>query len=189
MASSWFAKIEEFSVLDWAEGGMLVPHRYEYHRTGLGRDRHAVLTFDWLKNSVVNNVQKKPWKMDVPKGALDKLSVQLQLRQDLINERPLRNYQIADGGRLKTYEFTVLQEEVIDTSLGKLNTVKIKRQQVTDNKQKRKRETTLWLAKDWDYLLVRLHRKEKDGKHYKIELDSASLADTPLKGMDATPPS
>ncbi len=177
-AKSWIAGIEEFSRFDWGQEG-LIPARYEYHRTGLGRERHAILTFDWAENNVTNNVQSKPWSMSVPDGSLDKLSAQLQLRLDLINQKALNDYQIADGGKLKTYTFEVLGEEIIETRLGKLNTVKVLRRQKTNSK----RSTTLWLARDWDYIMVRLHREEKDGKHYKIDVDSATVAQTIVTGI------
>lgn len=178
-AKSWVADIEESSQFEWNPQGHLVPLHYEYHRTGFGRDRHAILSFDWSEFKVTNNVQNKPWKMDVPAGALDKLSAQLQLRQDLVNERSLSDYQIADGGKLKTYSYIVLGEEVIDTQLGKLNAVKIRREKTSTTK----RSTTFWLAKDWDYLLVKLHRQEKDGKQYEIKLSWASIAEELVQGL------
>jgi len=179
-AKSWVANIEESSQFEWSEQGQLVPLHYEYHRTGFGRDRHAILSFDWAGFKVTNNVQNKPWQMDVPAGALDKLSAQLQLRQDLVNARSLSTYQVADGGKLKTYSYIVLGEEVLETPLGRLNAVKIRREKNSNSK----RSTTLWLAKDWDYLLVKLHRQEKDGKQYEINLASGSVAKVAVHGLE-----
>lgn len=185
-AKSWVADIEESSQFEWNIQGHLVPIHYEYHRTGFGRDRHAILSFDWADFKVTNNVQNKPWQMDIPPGALDKLSAQLQLRQDLVNKRSLRDYQVADGGKLKTYSYIVLGEEVLETSLGKLNTVKIRREKANSTK----RSTIFWLAKDWDYLLVKLRQQEKNGKQYEINLASASIAKVAVQGLkepDSTP--
>lgn len=178
-AESWLAKIEEVSQFQWSETGQLIPNNYEYHRTGLGRDRHAVLTFNWQKKRVTNNVQSKPWKMEIPEAALDKLSYQLQLRQDLLAQKPVLSYQVADGGRLKTYHFEVLKEETLDTPVGKLITVKVKKVRASG----KKRVTYLWLAKDWNYLLVRLQQKESDGKHYEINLAQAELNGEQVKGF------
>ena len=79
-------------------------------------------------------------------------------------------YQVADGGRLKTYTFEVLGEETLDTPTGKLSTIKIKRL-----RNHGKRVTYLWLAIDWNYMLVRLQQKESDGKQYEINLTAATL--------------
>lgn len=44
------------------------------------------------------------------------------------------------------------------------------------------RKTTLWFAKDWDYLLVRLHQVEKDGKEYLIMLKSGTVDGKTVSG-------
>lgn len=177
-AKSWIAQIEEFSQFQWNDEGKLVPHVYEYHRTGLGKDRHAVLTFDWNQGQVTNNVQRKPWTMDLPEATLDKLSYQLQLRSDLLNQSPDLVYSVADGGRLKDYRFELQGEEVLDTPIGKVKAIKIKRLRKAD----KKRITYLWLAQDWNYMVVRLRQQEKDGKHYEINLARANLNGQPLQG-------
>ena len=177
VAKSFIASIEETSRFRWLESGQLQPQQYGYHRTGLSRDRHAELTFDWNKHTVTNDVQNKPWTMDLPEWALDKLSYQLQLRVDLNNQRTDMHYTVADGGKLKTYRFEILGEEVLDTPLGQLNTVKVKR-----IRNHQKRETLLWLARDWDHLLVRVQQKEK-GKSYQIEVAEAKIDGQPITGL------
>ena len=57
----------------------------------------------------------------------------------------------------------------------------IKVERVRDPTQS-KRQTILWFAKDWDYLLVRLHQVEKDGKEYQIMLQDGSVNGQPVKG-------
>ncbi len=177
-AKSWLARIEEVSQFQWDPEGQLVPKKYHYQRSGLGRDRQALLNFDWQNQKVVNNVQNKPWSMDLPQAALDKLSYQLQLRHDLINDKQDMRYKIADGGRLKTYDFKVLGEETLSTPLGQLNAVKVER--IRENA---KRTTHLWLAKDWNHLVVKIRQTEKDGKHYEINIASAELNGEPVTGF------
>ncbi len=177
-AKSWLASFEETSRFSWKDSGQLVPERYSYLRSGLGRDRQAELNFDWHTNTVVNNVQNKPWRMQIPDNVLDKLSYQLQLRHDLLNHKPSMNYKVADGGRLKEYEFKVLGEEVLDTRVGRLMTTKVKR--VRDDNE---RITYLWLANDWDHLVVKIQQQEEDGQHYEINLAAAELNGTPVKGQ------
>ena len=135
---------------------------------------------DWQAGQVTNNVQDKPWNMALPANTLDKLSYQLQLRQDLSNQRDIQQqqYTIADGGRLKHYRFETQGEEILSTPVGKLNTIKVKRIREHDSK----RITYLWLAKDWDHLIVRLRQKERDGKHYEINLARATLNGRPVQG-------
>lgn len=174
-ATSLFASITESSEFR-IEGEYLKPIEYQYHRSGIGRKRNAVLSFDWDSNTVLNNVQNKPWSMDVPLGALDKLLYQFKLRDDLLIAHengepwPALNYVIADGGRLKNYEFEVIGEEVIDTPIGQLKTIKATR--VRDS---RNRQSTFWLALDYDFLLVRFQQLEADGDGFELLLREAEF--------------
>lgn len=177
IAKSWIASIEESSHFRWTDDNRIVPEHYTYKRKGLGRNRKAELNFDWQRGRVTNDVQNKPWVMDIPPLALDKLGYQLQIRTDLINAKPLLEYNIADGGRLKQYSFEVLGEERLDTKIGTFNTVKIRRVREDEDK----RYTVFWMAKDWDYLVVRMQQKE-DGKSYEIDLADATLNGVKVKG-------
>lgn len=169
-ANSWLAKLSEHSEFNWTDNTVVQPQHYVYSRTGLGRDRKAVLDFDWDTKKVVNNVNDKPWSMSIPEGVFDKLSYQLQIQSDLINNKALAPYSIADGGKIKTYEFEILGEENISTPAGDFKTVKIKRL----HSNEKKRHTYFWLAPDWNYLMVKV--EQKDGSQsYSIDLNSAVI--------------
>ena len=45
------------------------------------------------------------------------------------------------------------------------------------------RKTVLWFAKDWNYLLVRLHQVEKDGKEYQIMLKDGQVDGRTVEGL------
>lgn len=177
-ARSWVANIDEQSNFRWGEHGYLIPGEYTYERKVLGKTRQAHLLFDWPNKQVTNAVQDSTWRMQLPDIALDKLGYQLQLRKDLINKRELGPYSIADGGRLKTYEFAVLGKALIETPLGKFNAVHVQR-----IRKNNKRATHIWLAEDWDYLIVKLQQIEKGGKAYEINLSSATLGEQVVTGL------
>ncbi|MCW8884494.1 MAG: DUF3108 domain-containing protein [Motiliproteus sp.] len=146
----------------------LIPQNYSYHRKAFGKKRKALLSFDWKANKVTNNVQDKPWKLGIKPGTLDKLNYQLQLRLDLKQGKTKLNYQVADGGKIKHYQFQVVGDEILDTALGKLPTVKVKRIR-TDGKKK---QTLIWFAKSKDFLLVKLSQVDKKGKRFDLQIDS-----------------
>lgn len=177
-ADSWIANLTESSRFRWGADERIVPIQYHYKRGGLGRDREAILDFDWDAKKVTNNVERKPWKMDIPEQALDKLSYQLQLRTDLLNGKSLPEYDIADGGRLKHYQFKVLGEEEVNTDAGRFMTVKVERVREDDPD----RHTFFWMAKDFDYMVVRLQQREDDGSDYEIDLNEATLDGKKVKG-------
>lgn len=177
-ARSWFASIDETSrVRIDEEKQQVIPLHYKYQRRVFGRDRDAELTFDWNNKTVTNNVQNTTWKMDIAQHVQDKLSYQLQLQLDLLNNKKSLVYQIADGGRLKEYAFEIVGEEVLNTPLGKVGTVKVKRSRENDD-----RVTLAWLAKNWNFLLVRL-QQEEDGDAYTINLSKAKINDQAIKSL------
>lgn len=169
-ADSVLGSITERSSMQWNPAQQTIsPLKYTYARRSLGKNRDAELTFDWPNKTVTNNVEKTTWRMDISQKVQDKLSYQLQMQQDLLNGHKNFDYQIADGGRLKKYAFTTVGEEILNTPLGKVNTVKIKR-----SREDNDRVTYAWLAKDWNYLLVRLQQEEK-GDAYTIYIHSAKV--------------
>lgn len=154
----------------------VVPTEYQYHRRGIGRNRTAILTFDWDEMEVLNDVQSQPWRMDIPEGTQDKLSYQLKMRHDLYRawQRgeawPELHYQIADGGHLKEYTFRVIGQERVETPAGTFNAVKATR--VRDDDE---RVTHFWMVPEYEFMLVRFEQQEKDGDGFKLMLKEASF--------------
>ncbi len=159
----------------------LRPLNYRYKRSGIGRNKLTDLRFDWNARKVISQNKSEPWQIDLPLGTLDNLSYQLQLRLDLIRHKGEignKAYQVLRHKRIKTYQFDGLGEEQLDSPLGRFNTVKIKRY-----RKGKERETLIWLAKDWDYFLVKLVQTEPDGKSYELLLKEASLGGVSIQGL------
>lgn len=136
------------------------PLSYQYHHTGREDERHVELDFDWGKGVVTNTVNKDPWQMEVPEGTQDKLLYQYTLMRDLQDGKKDLEYEVADGGHLKTYEFRHLGEENMETPLGELTAVKLQRTHGS-------RRTVIWCAAALDYLPVRIEQ-HKDGKTLRM---------------------
>jgi hypothetical protein len=154
--------IDESSVWILADGRPR-PLKYQYHHTGRKQgERHAVLDFDWKKGVVTNRINDDPWTMKVPSGAQDKLLYQYTMMRDLMEERPVLSYDIADGGELKNFTFERLGTESIATTLGRLQAVKLQRIHGS-------RRTVIWCAAALDYIPVRIEQ-HKDGKVLTMEI-------------------
>jgi len=166
--AAWFVKdkVLERSTFSY-QPPQIVPLTYLYSRTGGKKERHAELTFDWENKRITNDVDQTPWKMELPLGTLDKYVYQIQVMIDLGLGKTRMDYLIADGGKLKNYPLEVVGEEQLKTKLGKLDTVVLKK--VGD-----KRKTTMWCAKELNYLPVRITQTETDGSDYEAEIISLS---------------
>ena len=66
---------------------------------------------------------------------------------------------------LKDYSFAIAGEEVLNTALGKLKTVRLQR--IGD-----RRDTTVWCAPQLSYLPVRLEQQDTDGSELTMQITS-----------------
>lgn len=164
-ASAMFASASEVSRFT-VENNILKPIRYDYQRRVMGKRREASLTFDWENESVTTDIENQPWRMTISTGVQDKLSYQLQMRMDLAAGKEEMVYEVADGGKLQEYRFQVIGEETIDTPLGQLKAIKVER----DRGEGSNRETYIWFAPELDFMVIRIHQVETDGKNYLLFL-------------------
>lgn len=138
--------------------GEMQPHAYRYKRFGREKNRDVKISFDWEKRTVRTTVNGDPWQMTLPDGTLDKLIYSLAMMRDLAQGERNLEYTVADGGTLKTYQIEPVGEETIETALGRMHTVKVRR-----FRNKNKRQTILWCAPAFSFLPVRMEHREKDG--------------------------
>lgn len=146
------------------EAGRFRPNEYHFRREGPDAGRGLDLTFDWERGRAAMISEGKPWSMDVPAEAQDKLSVLLALRQDLRGDQTGHDYRVADGGRLKTYSFRVLGRESLPGAEGERDTLALER-----SKDGRDVDYRLWMAPELNQLPVRVEREEA-GSLYVMEL-------------------
>lgn len=148
-------EISRFRIMD----DQLLSLEYRMHQTGGRRDRSAHLAFEWPESRVINEVEGQRWAMPIPADTLDMLNVQIALMRDLAAGSANLVYQIADGGKLKTFRFKVIAEERIKTGLGHLNALKIQRL-----REDLDRTTYLWCAPDLNYLPIQIRQRESDSR-------------------------
>ncbi|QHQ40749.1 DUF3108 domain-containing protein [Microbulbifer hydrolyticus] len=176
---SMFAKIEEYSRFA-QQGERLIPQHYDYQKSGLGRDRHTALSFEDDASRVVNVYDKARSIEKAPANIQDKISYQLQLAIDVANGKTPLKYQVADGKRIREYEFRVAGKENIKTPMGLIETVKVERVR----EEGAERVTNIWFAPKWKYALVKLMQQEDNGKSYQITLTKLSIDGKEVSAKD-----
>jgi len=161
------------------ENDAFLPQSYKFERSGLGKSKDVEFDFDWTQKQVIGSDRGDPVRFPLNRGMQDKSTYQLALQHDVAAGEKSMSYQVVDGDEIETYDFRVLGEEVVRTAAGLIDAIKVER--VRDPTQS-SRKTILWFAKDWDYLLVRLHQVEKDGKEYQIMLKSGTVDGKNVEG-------
>ncbi|KGK42698.1 hypothetical protein LH51_05235 [Nitrincola sp. A-D6] len=167
-ASAMMANIRETTRVTQRDN-QLLPLRYDYHRRILTRNRTAQLRFDWDAGYVTTDIDDKPWRMSIEPGVHDKLSYQLQMPADIAAGKTTLSYQVADGGRMQTYRFNVMGEDLVDTPAGQFNAIRVER----DRGENSDRETLIWFAPELDYMIVRLEQIEPKGDRFTLLLKQA----------------
>lgn len=165
---SMVAEVNEssrFRIVD----GRLRPDSYDYKFSAFFKKRIQKEVFNWQTGVVTHTYKEKTSQDKIQPGTYDRFSSRLQLREDLAAGLTEMTYTVAEKGRLREYKFAVGPEELIRTPLGTLRAIKVTRVREAGSK----RQTHLWLAVDWDYILVALHQLEKDGSNMKLELTEA----------------
>ena len=177
-ASMLVASLSETSTFS-LDNGAFLPQSYRFERSGLGKGKVVEQDFDWSAKQVLGSDRGEPVRFALNRGLQDKSTYQLALQHDVAAGKKSMSYQVVDGDEIETYDFRVLGDETVRTRAGLIEATKVER--VRDPTQS-KRKTILWFAKDWSYLLVRLHQVEKDGKEYQIMLEEGTVDGEPVQG-------
>lgn len=174
------AGINEVSVFA-VDGDRVQPKSYVYQLSGpISRRREVHFN---AESDTVRSLYKKNW-YELPKSpdTLDRMSQQEQLRLMLLNDSTPREdmlFEVADGRKIKEYRLLYAGEERLETPMGWVDTLRFERDH--DDPE---RQSSVWIAPDWDYLMVRTVHVE-DGKTTEANLISASIAGAPVSGSSS----
>lgn len=152
---------------------------YQYINT-LSSKHNSQLSFDWQTPAVTYG-KNQTTTLSTDQHYYDQLSFQAQLRLDLLNQPTNflhKDYAIIDDGKIKTYQVDKLGEELLETPAGEFNAIKFKQQRLGSNKH-----IIIWMAKDWQYLILKLERFKNGKSDYSLQLKQATLNGEAIKGL------
>jgi hypothetical protein len=165
--------LEQSSEFHWT-GEQIQPQQYHYQVSGVSSDVESV-SFNWDAKVAISAEEDQSWTLELQDGVLDQMTYQLALALDLLDEQEeqeatgLLHYSLVDGPVIEEHQFRVLGEEIITTPLGRLRCLKLERVRATENG----RSTEIWLAQDWDNLLVRIEQGNPSGLQIQLALTMA----------------
>jgi len=133
-----------------------------YKLLGIGRTHK--LDFNPSSKKVVSNYKGKKTTMDMAQQAFDDLSLEVQIRQDLLNGKFSGNYYMAKKNKIEKTPFKNSGNTKITVPAGTFDTVRVDR--IHDDNS---RSTSFWLAPSLDYLPVKVSQIN-DGKKMDLEL-------------------
>jgi uncharacterized protein DUF3108 len=173
-ADTLLASITEKGTFKVDSTGHILGQQYTYERNIFGIKKNESLTYDRAAGVANYQKKKKQRQVKLDSDYLDKLTYQIQLQRDLIRGNTPLQYQVIDRGKIKQYNFEIMGEEIVDTALGSINTVKVHRVREDSD-----RETYLWFAPQMNYLLVQIWQNEDDDDH-RITLKEGTVNNKPI---------
>ena len=144
---------------------VVLPIKYEYIRDSRSKQEHIITNFDGESHAyTLNKGIKKDHSNE--NNYLDRLSVQIAFQEDMKKGIFESSYNVIDKGRARQYIYTVHSNDVLDTILGDINTIVIKRV-IANNK----RSTLTWYAVDHDYIPVKIQQYRKESLKFTVYLE------------------
>lgn len=123
--------------------------------------------FDWSKPSVNGRYKNQDFRMDVPTGAQDRLSIQLAASLKLQAGQEPGQLVMVEKDELQEYRITRIGNEHIRTAAGEFAVVVLK-----SERQGSSRSTRYWYAPQLGYIPVRAERSTKGKADIVMELKS-----------------
>ena len=152
-------RIEEETILEEtpeADSWLLQPTRYRYRQDGEAK-RNVDALFNWKTDTIDYQRGALVGQQPLENDTLDRFSVTLVVIDRLKSGFDTLDWRIFDDGETRTVRFTREGTETIDTELGALETIRVRR----TNPGGSTRETLTWFAPGLDYLPVRIEQLRK----------------------------
>ena len=176
-----FAMIRKDHIVEesvWhVDSGQIKPLHYSYIHTGGKKNRDVIINFDWAGRNITNTVNGSSWHMPIQAYIMDKLLYQLAIMHDLENGQESVSYTIADGGKIKTYDFKLIRRETVETPMGQFDALVLER-----HKPGSERKTTIWCAVELGYMPVKVDNIENSGRRTMAVIET--LTNDPSPGPD-----
>ena len=150
----------------------LIPQSYDYLLSGIST-RTTAISYDWDAGIAASSNNDESWSIKLVSGVMDELSHQFALRLRIQRgETENLEFELIDEDEIEVNRYRLLGKEILNTSLGRLNSTQFELLQ-TESSQ---RTTKIWLADDWQYLLIKIEQEDQSGLHIKLELENATVA-------------
>lgn len=180
-------KIQEVSVfsIDNSTGTLkLQPQRYTYRQDEEAR-RSVDAWFDWNEKQLTYKKRGEEVTEEISDPVLDRLSVTLTVMDSLrANDFAKAELKVFDNGRVKTMLFANEGEEMVETKMGNMKTIRVKSNSVSSST----RHTITWFAPDLDYVPVKIEQFKRDKLVARLTLSKLQNRVTQSGGADQYKP-
>ena len=115
------------------------------------------LHFDWSTNTVTGVVEGKPVHLTAEPGTQDRSSIMIAVTTLLLRGEEPGTIPMIDDNRIKRYVYSRKESAVIDSALGRINTVLYE----SNREGGSSRTSRFWMAPGLEFLPVRAEQVRK----------------------------
>lgn len=139
----------------------------------LSRDKvHADIRFDWDSNRAIGTVNGEDFDAELAGLLHDRVSIQYQLMQDLLDDRPSEQYRMFEVDKQKVLNIRSVGTKTVKVPAGTFSAVGIQHQAANSS-----RVTTLWCVEELGYLPVIIEQHRNGKLRVRATLRSYAPAD------------
>jgi len=139
------------------------PTQYVITKNKRGKIEENKIDFNWQAKTVTNSYSKKTDALQ--QNTHDLLSFQLNIMRDLQQNKKTMLYQVATKKHSRLYTLKTENEELIETSLGDFNTVKLSSKSSEGNSQ-----FIFWCSPELEYLPIKFQKVNDKGDVFSFTL-------------------
>lgn len=149
-------RISQQSDFTWKDG-VVLPISFRSTQKVSFYKRKELVDLNWEKQTAIGRKKRVDFAMDVHPGVQDKLTIYLLLARKLCKGEYTIDAPVVSGPVLQTHHYRFQAKEILETMLGTLDTIHIRRGNDGDEKQ-----TDLWHAETIGFLPVKLVYRNKN---------------------------
>lgn len=121
-----------------------------------GTAKDAKLHFDWARNLATGEIEGEQIELGLEPGLQDRLSIQIDVVTSLLRGEEPGTIPLIDDNRVKRYSYVKKEAAVMETKLGRLDTVLYESTREGSNRQSR-----FWLVPKMEFLAARAEQVRK----------------------------
>jgi hypothetical protein len=133
-----------------------------------GKEKDGELRFDWSRNAVTGSVEGEAVDLALVPGTQDRSSIQIAVTTALLRGAEPGTVALIDDNRVERYTYTKKEQTVIDSALGKIDTVVYESAREGGSS----RTSRFWMAPSLEFLPVRAEQIRKGKVETVMELQS-----------------
>ena len=184
VAKGVLGKVTEQGLFHLSEDGRVIPDSFTKKQKTIIGKRFEFQEYDWQAKKLNFSFKKGTGSIGLLSDYQDTMTHKQQLRFDLASGLKDIYYTVIKKGKIEDYRYQVIGNEVLATNIGELNTTILSRKDIIDGKESADIQSKIWLASDWDYLMLKFETYDKD-KVTTMKFTQGTLNGLPIRPIEA----